>query len=187
MQLLGRTTRALVIRLLLGAAAMFAFALFVMPPLYDLFCDFAGVGGRYKGGVAYQGAPQTVDKSREITVQFVAATNETMPWEFRPMEYKMVVHPGEQRTVKFYARNTTDSSMTAQAIPSFVPGNSADYFHKTQCFCFSSQSLAAGEEAEMPVVFIVDQDLPASVNTITLSYTLFDVTNRLSNPVATLH
>ena len=68
--------------------------------------------------------------------------------------------------------------MVAQAIPNVLPNNAADYFHKTECFCFNSQPLAAGEQAELDLVFIIDPDLPVSVNTVTLSYTLFDITDR---------
>jgi len=74
--------------------------------------------------------------------------------------------------------------MVSQAIPSLVPNNMADYFHKTECFCFDNQPLAAGEQAELKLVFIVDPDLPASVNSMTLSYTLFDITDRTAFPVA---
>jgi cytochrome c oxidase assembly protein subunit 11 len=89
-----------------------------------------------------------------------------------------VVHPGEAREVVFYAHNRTGEDMLGQAIPNVLPNNAADYFHKTECFCFNNQPLAAGESAELALVFIVDPDLPASVNTVTLSYTMFDITDR---------
>lgn len=178
----ARATRRLLAQLLLGAACMFAFAIFVMPPLYDLFCEVTGIGGRTQG--QYTAAPSAIDTSREVTVKFVATNNESMPWDFRPMEFSVVVHPGEQREVRFFARNTTDSNMVAQAIPNLVPGNAVDYFHKTECFCFNSQPLAAGEQAEMPLIFIVDPDLPRSVNTLTMSYTLFDVTEQMADQLA---
>jgi cytochrome c oxidase assembly protein subunit 11 len=113
-----------------------------------------------------------------VEVQFVAANNAEMPWEFYPMEYSVVVHPGESRAVNFFAHNTTGEDMVAQAIPNVLPNNAADYFHKTACFCFDNQPLAAGEQAELGLVFILDPDLPDSVNTVTLSYTLFDITDR---------
>ena len=94
------------------------------------------------------------------------------------MEYSVVVHPGESKAVNFFAHNTTVEDMVAQAIPNVLPNNVADYFHKTECFCFNNQPLAAGEQAELGLVFILDPDLPDSVNTVTLSYTLFDITDR---------
>lgn len=76
--------------------------------------------------------------------------------------------------------------MVAQAIPSFVPSRAAPYFHKTECFCFNRQPLEAGGKADLPLQFIVDRELPGDIQTITLSYTIFDVTDSAakSNSVA---
>jgi|TARA_B110000967_G_C18600083_1_gene418769 cytochrome c oxidase assembly protein subunit 11 len=168
--------RKLLLQLSASAVVMFAFAVFVLPPLYDLFCEVTGIGG--KTGGAYEAVAIEVDTSRNIEVQFVAANNATIPWDFYPTEERIVVHPGESRAVTFFARNRTGKDMVAQAIPNVLPNNAADYFHKTECFCFNSQPLAAGEQAELDLVFIIDPDLPVSVNTVTLSYTLFDITDR---------
>ena len=168
--------RALLGKLSMRVVAMFVFAVFVMPPLYNLFCDILGIGG--KTGGAYQAVDVEVDTSRSVEVQFVAMKNETMPWDFYPRETSVSVHPGEPRSVIFYAHNRTGKDMVGQAIPNLVPFNVADYFHKTECFCFNNQPLASGEEADLELVFIVDPDLPTSINTLTLSYTLFDITDR---------
>ena len=174
--------RTLIAKLLALAVAMFLFAVFVLPPLYDLFCEITGIGGR-TGGV-YEAVEVKVDTSRQVEVQFVAANNAQMPWDFYPLEHSVVVHPGESRAVNFFAHNKTGEDMTGQAIPSVLPNNAADYFNKTACFCFDNQPLAAGEQAELGVVFILDPDLPDNVNTVTLSYTLFDITDRTVAAVA---
>lgn len=166
------------LKLLGVVVGMFVFALYIMPPLYTLFCDITGLNG--KTGGKYQATEIRVDTSRTITVQFVATNNENMPWSFKPMAYSMKVHPGEEREVRYLAQNPTGHPMIAQAVPSLVPFSAAEYFHKTECFCFHQQALAAGESAELPLRFIVDQDIPAGVKTITLSYTIFDVTERMS-------
>jgi len=175
-------TQRLVVKLLGGAVAMFFFAIFVLPPIYDVFCDITGLGG--KTGGKYVAEESVVDESRTIRVQFVVTNNGDMPWEFKPMVHEVQVHPGQAVPIKFLARNTTDRDMVAQAIPSVSPINAARYFLKTECFCFNQQPLAAGEDAELPVVFIVDRDLPSAVHTITLSYTLFDITGRSEAPLA---
>lgn len=161
---------------------MFCFAVFVMPPLYDMFCELVGIGT--KPAEQYEGVVSTVDESRTVKVQFIATNQATMPWDFEPMTFEVRVHPGESTKVTYYAKNRTPRNMIAQAIPNIVPGSATKYFHKTECFCFDQQSLAAGEETEMPLVFIVDRDLPRSINTITLSYSLFDVTDMYSGEVA---
>ncbi|WP_295802738.1 cytochrome c oxidase assembly protein [uncultured Microbulbifer sp.] len=165
-------------KLLTLAVSMLGFALFVMPPLYDAFCEITGLNG--KTGERYEAVPAAVDRERLVKVQFVATNNENMPWEFRPGTVEMRVHPGEPADTVFIARNPSGREMIAQAIPSLAPSKAAEYFHKTECFCFNQQTLAAGESAELGLRFIVDPDLPRGVNTITLSYTLFDVTERMA-------
>lgn len=155
---------------------MFVFAVFLMPPLYNVFCDITGIGGKTAG--RYEAVAAGIDTSRTVLVQFVTTNNGAMPWQFSPVVEQVEVHPGEPVEVAFYAKNPTARNMVAQAIPNVTPFNAAEYFLKTECFCFNQQPLTAGEEANMPLVFIVDRDLPPAVNTITLSYTLFDVTGR---------
>lgn len=167
---------ALCLKLAGLVVGMFVFAIWIMPPLYDVFCEITGLNG--KTGGRYEAVSAGVDTSRTITVQFVAVNNEGMPWTFTPEVHRVKVHPGEQTRVNFLAHNATNADMIGQAIPSLTPFKAVNYFHKTECFCFEQQLLKAGESAELPMFFIVDQDIPAHISTITLSYTLFDVTER---------
>lgn len=155
---------------------MFAFVFVVMVPLYDVLCNVLGINGKTSGEV-YTAVEVRVDESREITVQFVATNNEGMPWEFGPSVTAMKINPGAVNDTIFLARNPMPKAMIAQAIPSISPSRAAEYFHKTECFCFNQQPLGADGSAEMPLQFIVDQDLPRDIKTITLSYTIFDVTD----------
>ncbi len=161
--------------------AMFVFAVWVMPPLYDLFCDIAGLNGKTKG--RSEAVAAVVDTSRSVRVQFVAVNNETMPWDFAPETFSMDVHPGEAVVTHFLAENPTANIMVGQAVPSMVPSNATDYFHKTECFCFNKQVLGPGESAELGLRFIVDQAIPRGVSTITLTYSLFDVTDMSKDDV----
>ena len=165
------------------AAAMFAFVFVVMVPLYDVLCDALGINGK-TSSEAYTSVVAQIDESRSVKVQFIATNNDGMPWAFSPDVTEMVVHPGAANDTVFFAANPTASSMIAQAIPSVSPARAAEYFHKTECFCFEQQPLDGNSEAEMPLQFIVDQDLPADIKTITLSYTLFDVTALMRDKVA---
>ena len=115
-------------------------------------------------------------KSRLVKVTFLTNTNDGMTWEFRAQKSAVHVHPGELNEAKFYVRNTSDHTMVAQAVPSLAPGSAAEFFHKTECFCFARQVLAPGQELEMPMRFFVSPDLPRGQESISLSYTLFDVT-----------
>ncbi len=169
-----RANRQLVIRLLFAVVGMFGFG-FALVPLYDVFCEVTGLNGK-TARQAYQAVDVEVDRTRSITVQFIATNNDQMNWAFAPVTNRLTVHPGEAVTTHFLAHNPNTVAMIGQAIPSVSPGRAAEYFHKTECFCFNQQPLAAGEKADMGLQFIVDQDLPKDIRTITLSYTLFDVT-----------
>ena len=155
----------------------------VMVPLYNVLCDALGINGK-TDGQAYTAVQSGVDESRTVTIQFLASNNEGMPWEFGPRDNVMKVNPGAVNDTIFYARNPLPQNMVAQTVPSISPARAAEYFHKTECFCFEQQPLDGESEAQMPLQFIVDQDLPADIKTITLSYTLFDVTSLMRDKVA---
>ena len=125
-----------------------------------------------------------ITKSLSIKVQFLATNNDGMAWKFKPATTEIRVHPGELVETEFFAKNPAGHTMVAQAVPSLVPFKAAEYFHKTECFCFNQQTLAGGQEILMPLRFIVDQDVPKDVHTITLAYTLFDVTDKATPSVA---
>jgi cytochrome c oxidase assembly protein subunit 11 len=166
------------LKLLLVVMGMFGFG-FALVPLYDVFCDLTGLNGKTAG--VYRPTEQIeIDKDRIVTVQFMANNNDGMTWEFRPTQRSVKVHPGELNSVTFYASNPTAKAMIGQAVPSVSPFHVASHLHKTECFCFEQQLLEANEEREMPLRFIIDRDLPEDVNTLTLSYTLFDVTELAS-------
>jgi cytochrome c oxidase assembly protein subunit 11 len=165
----------LIKRLVVVVVAMFFFG-FALVPAYDVFCKITGFNGSRANVGAAPVVLGPVDTSRTVTVEFVASVNENMPWEFRPAVTRMQVHPGQHYMANFYARNQTHNVMVGQAIPSVTPSVGALHFHKTECFCFTQQRFGAGEGREMPLRFVVDKDLPKDVNTLTLAYTFFDLT-----------
>jgi cytochrome c oxidase assembly protein subunit 11 len=162
-------------KLVVLVVGMFGFG-FVLVPIYDVLCKVTGLGGRTGGLYVYDAAKVKLDESRLVKVTFLTNTNDGMTWEFRADQNAMHVHPGEVNEAKFYVRNTSDHTMVAQAVPSLAPGSAAEFFHKTECFCFTRQVLAPGQELEMPMRFFVSPDLPRGQESISLSYTLFDVT-----------
>ena len=162
-------------KLAVTAVVMFAFVFVVMVPLYNVLCDVLGINGK-TSGQAYTSVEARVDESRTVTIQFIATNNAGMPWEFSPTKTAMKVHPGAVNDTVFFAHNPRPDAMIAQAIPSISPSRAAKYFHKTECFCFNQQPLAAGKDADLALQFIIDRDLPDDIHVITLSYTIFDVT-----------
>lgn len=171
-------TRRTVTKLGLGIVGMFAFA-FALVPIYEVICEVTGLNGKTAGQYEYLEGDLVADESREIHVRFVTNVNAGMPWEFGADIGGMRVTPGGMHEAVFHAHNPTDRVMVAQTIPSVAPGRAATFFHKTQCFCFEQQVLQPGESVEMPMRFIVDRDIPGSVTTISLSYTMFDITEQV--------
>lgn len=160
---------------------MFAFG-FALIPIYNSLCKNLGINGKTNPeAIAYDVSKAKIATDREILVEFVATNNSGVPWAFYPKTKKIKVHPGEIVKLAFYAENKTDHRMTVQAIPSVTPGIAAKYLKKTECFCFTQQTLNGHEAMNMPLLFHLDTAIPEKVKTVTLSYTLFDVTSRMNN------
>jgi cytochrome c oxidase assembly protein subunit 11 len=157
---------------LLIVLGMFGFV-FALVPLYSVLCDVTGLNGKTRNQPE-QVVDTEPDMSRTITVEFLASVNESMPWDFHPAVTRMKVHPGQVHKTSFYARNLSSDTMVGQAVPSVAPGLAALHFRKTECFCFTEQRFAPGERRDMPLVFMVDKDLPKDITTLTLAYTFFD-------------
>lgn len=166
--------KKVVISSVLVVISMVLFVYFVLRPMYYLICEWTGITGSTFEEV--EARSFEVDYDRPIKVQFLAMNNASMPWKFRPIETEVIAYPGEQTSIFYYAKNTSQRDMVAQAIPSLSPFDATNYFLKTECFCFNSQPLAAGEEVDMGLVFQIDPDLPEWVKTISLTYSLFDIT-----------
>lgn len=166
-------------KLILLVFGMFGFG-FALVPLYDVFCDITGLNGKTSTTAATYNVEQ-VDTQRVVKVQFISRTAQGIPWQFEPMTREINVHPGEMKVVKFYAKNESTHDIIGQAVPSVSPGLAAAYFQKIECFCFTQQPLKADEEVEMALQFYVDPELPEDISTLTLSYTLYDVTGKVES------
>ncbi|HWS78025.1 MAG TPA: cytochrome c oxidase assembly protein, partial [Thermomonas sp.] len=130
-------------------------------------------GVRLEQGPAQVGAVSAASQERWVTVQFDGGVNSKLPWAFAPEQDSMRVQVGRQYEAMYYARNTADRAIVGSAVPSVAPARASGYFSKTECFCFTAQTLQAGEARDMPVRFIIDPALPAGVKTVTLSYTFY--------------
>ena len=165
-------------KLVVIVAGMFAFG-YALVPIYKSICELTGINILALGDRNIPGATPDlpvntqVDTSRSITVEFDA--NSRGPWEFRPAQRSLQVHPGELATVMYEFQNVQNRRMAAQAIPSYAPQQAAAHFNKLQCFCFQQYTLEPGEKRSWPVVFVIDPKLSRDVKTITLSYTFFEV------------
>lgn len=174
------STRNIALRLGAVAVGMFGFG-FALVPIYDVMCKVLGVS-RETINTQAQITPgsSAADVTRTVTIQFLANNDGGMSWDFRPQQFEMRVNPGSISNTSYYVRNPAHRTMVAQAIPSVSPPEAAPFLHKTECFCFRQQPLNAGDERDMPLQFVIDQALPDDIRTITLSYTLFDVTGSVA-------
>ena len=181
-------------KLVVITVGMFAFG-YALIPIYQHICEATGINilslserqvpGNGVAGDAARTASRNsqVDRNRLITVEFDA--NSRGPWEFRPAQRTLQVHPGELATVMYEFQNVQDRRMSAQAIPSYAPRQAAPHFNKLECFCFNQYTLAPGEKKQWPVAFVIDPRLPKDVTTITLSYTFFEVGGKTPAPPQT--
>ncbi|MEJ6020790.1 cytochrome c oxidase assembly protein [Ramlibacter sp. PS4R-6] len=164
-------------KLAVVAAGMFAFG-YALVPIYKHICEVTGInilalGEKEVPGTSRAQPNSQVDTTRTITVEFDA--NARGPWEFKPAQRSVQVHPGELATVMYEFRNVQNRRMSAQAIPSYAPHQAASHFNKVECFCFKQYTLEPGESKQWPVAFVIDPKLSKDVTTITLSYTFFEV------------
>ena len=165
-------------KLLVVTAGMFAFG-YALVPIYKAICEMTGInilalGERNLPGASVALPANTqIDTSRTITVEFDA--NSRGPWEFKPAQRSLQVHPGELATVIYEFQNVQNRRMSAQAIPSYAPQQASAHFNKIECFCFTQYTLEPGEKKSWPVAFVIDPKLSKDVRTITLSYTFFEV------------
>ena len=172
-------------KLAVVAAGMFTFG-YALIPIYKHICEITGINilalsERQVPGNSVARANTQVDLSRTITVEFDA--NARGPWQFKPAQASIQVHPGELATVMYEFQNVQDRRMAAQAIPSYAPRNATAHFNKLECFCFNQYTLEPGEKKQWPVAFVIDPRLPKDVTTITLSYTFYPLREQ-ETPVA---
>jgi cytochrome c oxidase assembly protein subunit 11 len=173
-----RANRHLLWQLLAMAAGSFGFG-FALVPLYNVLCSVTGYGDQTRLRERVP-AVEHPDVSRTVTVEFLADVASAGSWEFRPVVRTIEVHPGQLYSAQFYAHNLSGRDTVAQAVPNIAPSEVAAYFHKTECFCFSPQHFALNEGRAMPVRFFIDPALPRHIDLITLAYTFYDESSRVS-------
>lgn len=165
--------RATLKKLLLILPVMLAFCLSLVP-LYRQICEVLGITATRAVAENTQ-----VDRSRIVKVDFDASLHGGFAWKFVPVDKHAEIHPGEMVTIHYRVTNTLPYATTGRAVPSFAPVEAGLFFSKIECFCFSNQTLQAGESREMPVTFFIDPKLPAKIGSIGLSYYFFDVTEEM--------
>lgn len=166
-------------RLAIFAVAMFGFG-YALVPFYRAICEVTGVNNFIKADAPLN---TQVDTSRWVTLELDANTR-GLPWKFAPTQRSVKVRPGELVHIMYEVSNTSQVAIAGQAIPSYGPKVAAGYIRKMECFCFQKQELKAGETRQMPVVLVVDPELPKDVVTVTLSYTFFQLDGATPKPVA---
>jgi cytochrome c oxidase assembly protein subunit 11 len=160
----------------LGIIGAFMLALaFAAVPLYRMFCEATG----------FAGTPERADRAPgavagQVKVEFDANVHPGLPWRFEPEQNYVNVAPGAQTWIFYSAQNLSARAITGQAVYNVSPDTVGKYFKKIQCFCFSEQTLKAGQKVDMPVVFFVDPAIKndpdtKNVHEITLSYTFYPV------------
>jgi cytochrome c oxidase assembly protein subunit 11 len=149
-------------------------------PLYRLFCQVTGFGGTTQ--VAATAAPLAAVPGSRIKVRFDANVAPGLGWRFRPKATDVTIPIGEKRLAFYTTTNTAAVPVTGRAVFNVSPDVAGRYFVKIDCFCFTEQTLQAGETVDMPVTYyidpaILDDPVARKVDEITLSYTFYPVDN----------
>lgn len=158
-------------KLLIFTVVMFAFG-FALVPFYEKICEVTGINNLLQADTLTENTQ--VDTSRWVTIQLDANTR-GLPWQFRPLQSSVRVHPGALVEVMYEIRNDSNREINGQAIPSYSPQLLAKHLKKLECFCFSKQVLKPNEVRQMPVQFMIEPGLPADFDTVTISYTFFEL------------
>jgi cytochrome c oxidase assembly protein subunit 11 len=166
------STRSLATRLGIAAVCMFGFG-FALVPLYDVFCEVVGIRTPLEASDAAE-IIERPEASRTIKLELLASTGNNAPWEFAPLQDSLEVQTGIIQNTEFFAKNLAPRAIDGIATPDVRPAEAGRYFKKIECFCFSEQHFAEGEERNLAVRFYIDPELPAHIDTITLAYTLFE-------------
>ncbi|MEP6982881.1 MAG: cytochrome c oxidase assembly protein [Sphingomicrobium sp.] len=158
-----------------GVVAFMAGLAAASPPLYRTFCSLTGFGGT---PLRAERAPGAI--AGQVGVRFDANVHPGLPWRFEPEQQRVEIKPGAQTRILYRAQNLSARPWTGQAAYNVSPDQAGKYFKKIQCFCFTEQTLKAGETVDMPVVFFVDPKIKDDPDTrdideITLSYTFYPV------------
>ncbi len=171
----GAVANKTAVKLALIPIVMFGFG-YALVPLYNVFCDVTGFGGR---GVKQVDAAILdaggVDRDRDIKMEFITSVNGDLPWNFKTLTGTTRINPGALNEAEFVVENTSDRTIVGRAIYNVSPSVASVYFSKTECFCFTEQTLAPGEKVIMPVRYMIDTELPANIKGVTLSYTFFEL------------
>lgn len=172
-----RVASSQLVKLVMIPVIMFGFG-FALVPLYDVFCEVTGLNGKTGRVEAATIDQRAVDTSRTVKVKFLANTGTGLAWKFEPLSEEMEIHPGQIYEAMYRVSSRTDKTSVGQAIPSVSPTQASLHFNKTECFCFSQQTLEPGEIRDMPLRFVINHDLPKEIVEVTLSYTFFNIENK---------
>lgn len=169
----GRTA----LKLALIPVLMFGFG-YALVPLYDVFCDVTGLGGRGVKEVAVDYVdPMGVDRNRDVRMEYVTSVNGNLPWSFKALTETTNIHPGALNEAHFIVENQSDRTIVGRAVYNVSPAEASIYLSKTECFCYTEQTLGPGEKLEMPMRFVIGTDLPKNIKGVTLSYTFFETSS----------
>ncbi|OHX14860.1 cytochrome c oxidase assembly protein [Chromobacterium sphagni] len=159
-------------RLMVIAALMFGVA-WGMIPLYRIVCEQTGLNDVVKADELAK--DDLVAGGGEVSMTFDSTVQAGLPWQVKPLTTHLKVRPGTFVQVQYQITNASSRAVVGQALPRYLPGEAAQYVKKLECFCFTQQRFLPGQTRTFPVVFVIDKALPASITSITLAYTVFDV------------
>ena len=102
-------------------------------------------------------SPKIID--RTISFNFVAKVDSSLEWELKALQNNINVKIGENKIISYEGKNLSTRTITATADFLANPEAILPYLVKTECFCFTEQTLKPGESKIFTMVFYLDPSL----------------------------
>ena len=102
-------------------------------------------------------SPKIID--RTMSINFVAKVDSSLEWELKAIQNNVNVKIGENKIISYEGKNLSKRTITATADFLASPEAILPYLVKTECFCFTEQTLKPGESKIFTMVFYLDPSL----------------------------
>ena len=96
---------------------------------------------------------------RKMTINFKAEKESSLQWNFQSLQESINIKVGENSIIHYKGTNLSNKSITVTADFLAFPEKITPYLIKTECFCFTEQTLNPGESQIFTMVFFLDPSL----------------------------
>jgi len=107
-------------------------------------------------------SPKVIDRTMEI--KLIAEVDSLLEWDFKVLQDTINVKIGENKIITYKGKNLSNRIITSTANFIVSPESIYPYLVKTECFCFTEQTLKPGESKIFTMIFYLDPSLDSDSN-----------------------